>query len=158
MSAKLRSGVRFAGSSQMCLRLARRVKRKASRTPSTAPIIASKIVFLSNDRLPLPAIRKPEYAIATVQRIMRLIIGPTSWYTKILTDSFVRGGLWHDFRPIVAMILGHQDFPQDKGNDPCNPLHTRGACLARNRAARKYPRHFNRVWERRKLCDRISRL
>lgn len=63
-------------STQMCLRLARSVKRKASRNPSNAPISASKIVFLSNDRAPLPAIRKPQYAIAKVQRMMRgMIIG-----------------------------------------------------------------------------------
>jgi len=56
---------------QMCLRRARRVKRMARRSPSTAPINASKIVLLSNERAPLPAIRKPQYAIAIVQRIMR---------------------------------------------------------------------------------------
>jgi len=68
-------------SPQMCLRLARSVKRKASRSPSTAPIIASKIVLLSNARPPLPAIRKPQYAIAKVQGIIRrLLIGPNSPY------------------------------------------------------------------------------
>lgn len=62
---------------QMCLRRARRVKRMAKRSPSTAPINASEIVLLSNDRAPLPAIRKPQYAIATVHRIMRrLLMGP----------------------------------------------------------------------------------
>ena len=127
LSAKVRPGVRFAGSSQMCLRLARNVKSTKSRSPSTAPINAAEIALLSNDRLPRPAIRKPQYAIATVQRIMRrLLIGPTSTCTEILTNSFVRGGLWHDFRPIIAMILGHQDFPLDKGNDPCNPKSREG--------------------------------
>jgi hypothetical protein len=36
---------------------------------------------VSNERPPLPAIKKPQYAIAKVQRIMRrLLIGPTSPY------------------------------------------------------------------------------
>jgi len=62
---------------QMCLRRARRVKKMARRSPSTAPIKASQIVLLSNDRAPLPAIRKLQYAIARVQRIMRrLLMGP----------------------------------------------------------------------------------
>lgn len=106
----------------MCLRLARNVKSTKSRSPSTAPINAAETALLSNDRLPRPAIRKPQYAIATVQRIRRrLLIGPTSTCTEILTNLFVRGGLWHDFRPIIAMILGHQDFPLDKGTIPAIP-------------------------------------
>jgi hypothetical protein len=76
---------------QMCLRLARSVKRKASRHPSTAPIMTSQFVLLSNDRLPLPAIRKPQYAIAKVQGIMRrMLIGTTSPYGN--TDTFFREG------------------------------------------------------------------
>jgi len=70
----------------MCLRLARSVNSKASRNPSTAPTPASKIVLLSNDRLPLPAIRKPQYAIAKVQGIMRrLLMEPTSSVRKMPT-------------------------------------------------------------------------
>src|SRR5262249_27322504 len=77
-------------SSSYCLRLARSVKKKASRNPSTAPIIASQIVWLSNDRLPLPAIRKPQYAIAKVQGIMRrMLMGPPLG-TEMPTYSFLK--------------------------------------------------------------------
>ena len=77
-------------SAQMCLRFARSVKKRASRKPSIAPIAASQIVLLSNDRLPLPAIRKPQYAIAKVQGIMRrMLIRPTSWYGNTDRFSFV---------------------------------------------------------------------
>jgi len=42
-------------------------------------MIVFEIVMLSNARLPLPAIRKPQYAIAKVHGIMRrMLIGPTS--------------------------------------------------------------------------------
>src|SRR5215472_17340357 len=41
---------------QMCLRLARRVKREPSRSPSIAPMIVFEIVMLSNARLPLDLI------------------------------------------------------------------------------------------------------
>jgi hypothetical protein len=61
------------------------VKRIARRNPSKAPINASEIVLLSNDRAPLLAIKKPQYAIATVQRIMRrLFMGAHLSISKIL--------------------------------------------------------------------------
>jgi hypothetical protein len=43
----------------------------ARRNPSTAPINAPEIEVLLNDWTALPVIRKPQYAIATVQRITR---------------------------------------------------------------------------------------
>ena len=74
----------------MCLRLARSVNSKASRNPSTAPTPASNMVLLSKDRLPLPASRKPQYAIAKVQGIMRrMLIGPTSSVRKMPTIPYV---------------------------------------------------------------------
>jgi hypothetical protein len=43
----------------------------ARRNPSKAPINAPEIEVLLNDWTALPVIRKPQYAIATVQRITR---------------------------------------------------------------------------------------
>src|SRR5262245_58361931 len=74
--------------SQVCLRRARRVKRKASRNPSTAPISVSEIVRLSSDLAPLPAIRNPQYAKATVQRMKRtLVMGPPKVHRLMVPHS-----------------------------------------------------------------------
>jgi hypothetical protein len=43
----------------------------ARRNPSTAPVNAPEIEVLLKDWAALPVIRKPQYAIATVQRITR---------------------------------------------------------------------------------------
>ena len=84
------------------------------------------MVLWSNERLPLPAIRKPQYAIAKVQGITRrLLIGAHLFRTEIPTHSFVRlkavdmimarllGNNCHD--------LGHQDSPVDQGSIPGHP-------------------------------------
>jgi hypothetical protein len=95
---------------QMCLRLARHGERTARRSPSRAPINASHMVLLSNDRPPLPAIRKPQYARAMVQRIMRrLLIGPHLSIGKTLAHSFVRVEVCEmDYG--IACVNNHNDL------------------------------------------------
>jgi hypothetical protein len=62
----------------VCLRLALRLNMIARSNPVRAPISAPVIEMLFNDWVPLPAHRKPPYAIARVQRIMRTLIEFTS--------------------------------------------------------------------------------
>src|SRR4029453_18523339 len=124
----------------MYLRLARSVNSKASRNPSTAPTTASKNGLLSSDRLPLPAIRKPQYPKAKVQGITRqLLMEPTSSVRKVPTipswRPMLRGGLWHGFLSTIAMILGHQDLTLGEGTTPATARTTALRGCWRNVAA-----------------------